>query len=315
MRERLIMRRVSRWWRRLATLTVTAITLVLGASVPPTQAAFPGANGRIVFDDADSGSSDIYSVRPSGSGLKKLTDTPKGTSAWQPRVSADGRTVVYVVSTDGENDQLWVMRSDGTKERPLTKEPDWTHGGASFTPNGARIVYSRCGNYVAFYWTCRIVSVLRDGTGMRTIVGGTWHPNEAVISPDGSTVAHVSDRGGYDARLWLVDADGSNPRTIGPTFGVERLSWAPDGSRIAFTGDFKVGNIYTIATDGSDLDKVVRGPFAILPAWSPDGLWLVYLNGTTGELKRARIDGTHVSTVVTGDAVQGILFSDWGVAP
>lgn len=303
--------------RRLLVSTLLAATIVALPLATDSEAAFPGTNGRIVFDSVQlffdgSGSSQVYSVRPDGSGLRQLTNMPEGSSAWQPRVSDNGRTFVFIVSTDGENDQLWLMRTDGTRERPLTEEPDWSHVGAGFTPGGNRIVYSRCGNYVAFYRTCKIVSVRRDGTGLRTIVGGTWHPNEAVVSPDGSTVAYVSDEGGYEARLWLVDSDGSNTRTIGPTFGVERLSWSPEGSRLAFTGDFRNGKVYTIAADGSDLDKVV--PSAIFPAWSPNGRWLVYLDGR-GDLERAHTDGTHVLTVVSSGTIPGIGFSDWGVAP
>ncbi len=294
-----------------------AAMMLVGASVlwtagTPALAAFPGANGRIVFDNLFSGSSQIYSVRPDGTGLRQLTNFPEGSWAWQPRVSADGRSIVFLVSTEGENDQVWLMRSDGADQHPLAPEPDWSGGGPGFTPDGERIVYSRCGSYVPAYRTCHIVSVRRDGTGMRTIVGGTWHPVEPVVSPDGSTVAYVSDKGGYDARLWLVDADGTDARTIGPTFGVERLSWAPDGSRIAFTGNFRHGAIHTIAPDGSDREKVV--PHAIFPAWSPNGRWLVYRTGSSGDLERARADGTHATSVVSSDAVPEIAFSDWGVA-
>lgn len=298
--------------RLFAALMLLGVSVTWIAGTPSALAAFPGANGRIVFDGALSGSSQIYSVRPDGIGLRRLTNVPEGTRAWQPRVSADGRSIVFLVSTEGENDQVWLMRADGSHQRPLAPEPRWSHGGPGFTPDGERIVYSRCGEYVPGYWTCHIVSVPRDGSGMRTIVGGTWHPVEPVVSPDGSTVAYVSDKGGYDARLWLVDADGSDARTIGPTFGVERLSWAPDGSRIAFTGNFRNGAVHTIAADGSDREKVV--PDAILPAWSPNGRWLVYLSELTGGLERARLDGSHVSPVVSSDAVAEIGFSDWGVA-
>jgi dipeptidyl aminopeptidase/acylaminoacyl peptidase len=129
------------------------------------------------------------------------------------------------------------------------------------------------------------------------------------VSPDGSTVAYVSDQGGFDPRLWLVDADGTHARTIGPTFGLERLSWAPDGSHLAFTA-FRSGKVFTIAADGSDLTRVARG---IFPAWSPNGQWIGYLKDSTGDLKRRHPDGSHVMTVVGSTDVPGIGFSDWSV--
>ena len=106
---------------------------------------------------------------------------------------------------------------------------------------------------------------------------------------------------------------GANARTIGPTFGVERLSWSPDGSHIAFTGNFRNGAVYTIAADGSDLQKVI--PNALFPSWSPDGTRLVYLNELNRDLERIRVDGTHATTCGARRGHPGIAFSDWGVQP
>ena len=301
--------------RQLCLLVVVAATLPGTAGVFPARAAFPGKNGHIVFDATRSGSGrQIYSVGHDGRDMRKLTDFPKGSRAWQPRVSADGESIVFVGSTNGENDQLWLMRWDGTHQRPLTDEPRWSHGGAGFTPNGRRIVYSRCGNYVPPYSTCKIVSVRRDGSDMRVIVGGRWHPNDAVVSPGGSTLAYVSDKGGYDARIWLMDTDETDRRVITADFRfIERLSWSPDGSRIVFGGltpqEIKV---YTIAADGSDLQEVSEG--ATFPAWSPNGEWLIYKSEANGAFERARPDGTDVSAIVDPAAFEDTGFSDWGVA-
>jgi Tol biopolymer transport system component len=305
--------------RRLGLLVIVVTTLVGTIGAAPARAAFPGTNGRIVFGAirVGSGRSQIYSVRPDGSGLQQLTHVPTGSSAWKPHVSADGERVVFVVSTQNQSDQLWLMRWDGTHQRPLTAERRFspaTNGTAGFTPNGRRIVYSRCGNYVGFYYTCKIVSVRRDGTDMRVVVAGRWHPKEPVVSPDGSTIAYVSDKGGYDARLWIVDADGTDRRAINADFRfIEGLSWSPDGSRIAF-GGINVKRrlkVYTIAADGTDLQPVM--PAATFPAWSPNGDWLIYLSEGRGRFERARPDGTDVSAVVDPSVLTVIDISDWGV--
>ena len=77
--------------RRLA-VAVAATILVVGAA--PARAAFPGENGRIVFDTAwtwfnGQGMSEIYSVAPDGSHLRRLTHMGPDASAWHPAVSPD----------------------------------------------------------------------------------------------------------------------------------------------------------------------------------------------------------------------------------
>ena len=120
------------------------------------------------------------------------------------------------MTREGRNDQVWIMRADGSHQHRLVHEPAWSGNGPSFTAGGHRVLYSRCGNYVAFYFTCKIVSVRLDGSGLRTIIGGTWHPYDPVMSPDGSKIAYVSDAGGIEGRVWLADADGTNRSVIGP---------------------------------------------------------------------------------------------------
>jgi dipeptidyl aminopeptidase/acylaminoacyl peptidase len=57
---------------------------------------------------------------------------------------------------------------------------------------------------------------------------------EPVPSPDGRLVAFVSDRDGFD-QAYVVPAGGGEPRQItGGPIEVSRLSWSPDGSRLAF---------------------------------------------------------------------------------
>jgi Tol biopolymer transport system component len=310
---------------RLArAVTAAALTLSIGlVAAPQAHAAFPGENGRIVFDTVNaywSGQaavSNLYSVRPDGTGLKQLTDVPDGTAAWHPNASPDARRVVYLYTAPDALDQAWIMHADGSHQHPLVDESGWEARGVSFTANGRRVLYSRCGFYVPGYWTCKIVTVRLDGSGRRVVIGGRWHPSEPVMAPGGE-LAYVSDKGGFDARIWLADADGSDQRALAPTFGVERLSWSPDGTQLAFTGNFRDGSVFTIGVSdtGPPLAKIVPG--SLWPAWSPDGMRIASkVEGPDadlgfGSLRTTLTDGTHPTVVVP--AHMGVGFSDWGVA-
>ncbi|MCH8293769.1 PD40 domain-containing protein, partial [Candidatus Poribacteria bacterium] len=54
-------------------------------------------------------------------------------------------------------------------------------------------------------------------------------------------------------------------------------AWSPDGSKIAFSRDDGIGNIYVMNSDGSNMVKLTDGQGAKrAPAWSPDGQHIVY---------------------------------------
>jgi Tol biopolymer transport system component len=300
----------------MTAASAIAVTVVAGVSAP-AHAAFPGHNGRIVFDTIWSywnfgETSQIYSVRPNGDGLRQLTDLAAGSAAWHPAVSPDGRRIAYVVSSGESNDQVWVMRSDGSHQRAVVQGAAWSNASPSFTANGRRLLFTRCGGFVPPYFTCKIQSVRLDGSGRRTVIGGTWHPYDPVMSPDGSTIAYVSDVGVYDSRLLLADADGSHRRVVGPKrILMERLSWSPDGSHLVFT-DSRSVKIYTMKVDGGGLHAIASK--AAFGAWSPDGTRIASIHAPdsgSGPLQVMKPNGSDRVRIVKGSLRPG--FSDWGI--
>ncbi len=117
-----------------------------------------------------------------------------------------------------------------TPERTIdftTDEVTWMS--IDVSPDGQRIVFDLLGD----------LYTLPIGGGEATrIVGGMSFESQPTWSPDGRTIAFLSDRTGVE-NLWLADADGSNPRAVskdGRTSDRPQIltspAWTPDGQYV-----------------------------------------------------------------------------------
>src|SRR5574341_632664 len=79
---------------------------------------------------------------------------------------------------------------------------------------------------------------------------GSDYVYEAAGSPDGARIAFVSQRGGKD-RLWVMNADGSDPRLLNPDLDrIRGPVWSPNGSFILVT-DWSIDGAYPRAKGAS----------------------------------------------------------------
>ncbi len=99
---------------------------------------------------------------------------------------------------------------------------------------------------------------------------------DAGVTPDGHIL--VADLGD----LYLLDADGSNPRKLinGMDGFVGNAAMSPDGKQIAFSL-YRAGmggvTIYLANSDGSSVRKVAENKYGFCcPAWTNDGRYLLF---------------------------------------
>ncbi|MCR9279794.1 MAG: amidohydrolase family protein [Pseudomonadaceae bacterium] len=131
-----------------------------------------------------------------------------------------------------------------------------------------------------------------DGGEAVRLTQGMAFDSQPVISPDGSTIAAVSDRSGTEG-IWLFDADGGNPRELtkggaldefaSPTFSpdgqhvvVSKSSWKLSANELwAYHIDGGRGVRLTQAKAKSDTPRSRRHN-ALGAVYSPDGRYLYY---------------------------------------
>ena len=95
-------------------------------------------DGRLIlFRSHEDGSqqSQIYVVRPDGSGLRALTHFKQGTTVLSYSFSPDGKWITFAKSGKAGQPDIFVMKANGTGIRPVTRTavwdsaPDWGSAG------------------------------------------------------------------------------------------------------------------------------------------------------------------------------------------
>ena len=312
-----------------AASTATASSAArLDAAHPrwPAGVTAARANGRIAFSQWDllpggnlSRHSNVYTINPDGTGLRQLTHVGAAQAAGAPDWSPGGDKIVYVSNQTGDY-RIWVMNADGSGQRQLADDPGFADLEPAWSPDGARILFSRCDDHIGFILTCDLEVMNTAGGGMRRLAGGHWTYVRGQYSPDGRRIVVGADRGGFLSALWLMRADGTGlHRITRPSLEAFWPGWSPDGRRIVFTDNCCQGgsNIWTVRPDGTGLRELThfppprQGGFA---SYSPDGRQIVLL--TSGKCCQyfyvMNADGSGLHPIRTGVPIT--FLTDWGRA-
>ncbi|MFL5914853.1 MAG: TolB family protein [Gaiellaceae bacterium] len=218
---------------------------------------------------------DIWSAQANGSDRRRLSTRagPEFDPSWSP----DGSRIAYRDSRRGinNNDEIYVMRSNGTHVRNLTRTRDDNEWSPSWSPDGKLIAF-----YRGELWVMR-----PNGTAARAIT--TVEGEYPAWSPDGQRIAFMSAQSNaagpdpnYD--VVVVDRDGSHLRKLTNWPGEDGWpAWSPNGKTIAFTSTREAGGpgrvtLYLMKADGSHKRRLIHGLSGAYPVWSPGGHMLMF---------------------------------------
>ena len=140
-----------------------------------------------------------------------------------------------------------------------------------------------------------------------------WHKpiEQAIISPDGRTLAFTSYVDGYD-QLFVMLTSGGEPLQLTTDQGGKILdSFSADETRIYYERELGVTEVWAVPTLGGTPARVVEGT-SLQP--SADGKSLFYINAGTRELLQAPTPG-GVGKVIYNYKVLGVTFPKLLVFP
>ena len=127
----------------------------------------------------------------------------------------------------------------------------------------------------------------------------TREDDQATMSPDGSTIAFISDKNGWPG-LWLANGDGSAPRELlnWQSITINDPAWSRDSKNIVFSSNIdSMGyDLWTSDIQGKDQYRLTRDAgINGAPRYSPDGKTILFVSNRTGkrELWLMNADGSN----------------------
>ncbi len=244
-----------------------------------------------------------------------ITDFYKIKTARTPKISPDGKSVLFVIdqmdsASNSYRNQIWKTSLESAEQQQMTFMGTSNHS-PIWSPDGKFMAYVSNAMGSSQIWLMNLQT--RDTQQLTDLPEGAWQP---IWSPDGKKIAFLSETqfegrnpsGLYDIKIythlryrWWYDDNRYDEGwrshifiidlatkkfkqlTNGDYFDKE-ICFSPDGKFIAFVSNRTVDrennidtNIWIVSAESGTVEKVFEntGP-DYSPVWSPDGKYLVW---------------------------------------
>ena len=234
--------------------------------------------GDAIFFASDRGGLlELYRFDLKSGETKKMTASGQWDVRWP---SSDGeRRIVYELNGElqvldaksGKSSPLEItVPDDGVYQRPRRVSAEGHIEDANLSPKGERAVFIARGDVFS-------APIEKGYTRNLTATSGA-HERLAVWSPDGRTIAYVSDQTGEE-QVWVIEHEGAKPArqlTDGVRGRIHSIEWSPDAKKIAFSDS--QGRIWALTVDDKTIREVADDTWGFVHhyKWSPDSQWLAF---------------------------------------
>jgi Tol biopolymer transport system component len=308
---------------RAAPLVAVAATLGACLLVAPATATFKGQNGRLVYQAQVGNDTQLFTVKPDGSGVTQIThfkDSSSDGANWAP----GGERIVF--------DRHWHPEG-GPNERLVIYTANFDGTGLHAAPKAGRAAvgpnWLRDGRRIIFldYSTGVGLLKLTTASGAPTRSAGVpGSGGDSACALPGNRIAFLRPKAGSDdvTAIFVAGLSGHGLKRITPWGGhADKIDCSPDGSRIvfsqpAFGQNGRSSNVFTIRTDGTGLTRATHETGGTIndgaDSWSPDGTKIAYVSNKSGtyQIWTMNADGSGAAQVTHGPEAH---LAGWGSHP
>jgi tricorn protease len=232
---------------------------------------------KIYFNSDRTGTLNLYAYDLASGSVAQLTKSSRWDVRW-PSADDDGQ-IVYEMDGElnvfdtrtGTGRKISIdVPSDGLGNRPSQVPAREQIEGFGLSPKGERALFVARGDV--------FTAPIEKGVAHNLTRSSGAHDRGANWSPDGKTIAFLSDRTGEE-ELWIVDQAGAGkPEQITKNGKTRRFApeWSPDGKRLAF-GD-STGRLHVVTLADKKVAEIARDTRGQMQdyLWSPCGGHLAF---------------------------------------
>ena len=292
-------------WDRLWTVRLdgSGVVLLYPEGSEETDASW-SSSGSLVFASTKGKTSEVFSIRPDGSGERQLTHAGRrsGFAVWTP----DHRSVLFDRLAGGR-DRIYEVRANGAGEHAL-HATSLSEVPLRVSPDGRKILLLGSRDLKG----SQLYVMNRDGSNARRLarIDGVGAGD---LSPDGSRAVFSAPGG-----LYVVGTDGRGlRRLLWSRAGDREPVWSPVVDRIAFARMHDgLTEIYVAALGAGSATQLTEfaSKNATTPAWSPSGREIAFSHSDSAGYKQLFVmhaDGTD-PIQLTDDRDHSSYLPSWG---
>ena len=215
-------------------------------------------------------------MNPDGTGVVRLTNdnltdadpdvSPTGPAFVWARFGADGTSEIYSQNLDGSSRKQLTSLGNAVSPR--------------YSPNGAMVAFSARNSATG----SEIYTMNADGTGVAQLTTTGGNAGVPSWSPDGSKIAFRRNDSKGVPSVWVMNATGSGLTMVKSCAapGCDHPQWSPVANEIAVDRIDGGGIFITDATTGAPTGLIPASQSDRMPAWSKDGLTIIFSSGRSG---------------------------------
>ena len=187
-------------------------------------------NSLIAFSSRANGNSEIFTIKPDGSGLRNLTNNPLIDSS--PAFSSDGMAIVFARDGYGQA-RLFRMDLNGAGQRRITEKEGYEMN-PSVSPDGVHLAFA--GDRASRGLDILLLSLTAPGDE-KPLAARRSQDSSPAFSPDGKSVAFIATSDGHP-EIYFINADGTGlVRVTHSTDEKSGPQFSADGRRIVFSSN------------------------------------------------------------------------------